>query len=138
MSNPFDTDEQFADDQLAALRPSLEWTPDPGAHVGAMHAARAAHLRARNRRTVLGVAAALVFLIVPTTRALGARCVEACMNATQRVAGLWRPGQPFANAPRSVGARVGDLAPDLAGHDAAGQPVSLAALRGHVVVVNFW
>jgi thiol-disulfide isomerase/thioredoxin len=41
-------------------------------------------------------------------------------------------------APALAAPRVGDPAPALIGQTLAGAPFDLAALRGHVVVVNLW
>jgi cytochrome c biogenesis protein CcmG/thiol:disulfide interchange protein DsbE len=40
--------------------------------------------------------------------------------------------------PSTPGAREGDRAPDFTLPDLAGRPVSLSALRGRVVALNFW
>ena len=41
-------------------------------------------------------------------------------------------------SPEMAGARIGAPAPDFTLSDLAGQPTSLAALRGRPVLVNFW
>jgi thiol-disulfide isomerase/thioredoxin len=135
---PHDDLDVFVHDRLASLTPGPEWTPDAGSHLATMHARRAARARSRHRWTALALALMLVFASVPVTRAFGARCVEACVSATSRVAQWWTPAEPLANAPKAVGSTIGNLAPGLVGHDASGRPVSLADFRGRVVVVNFW
>ena len=133
-----DVDERFVEDLLASLTPTRDWTPDAASHLAAMHVKRASGRRARRLVTALALVTGIVFVSVPVTRAFGARCLDACLNASSRVAQLWRPQEPLANTPKSVGSSIGALAPDLVGSDRASRPVSLAALRGHVVVVNFW
>jgi cytochrome c biogenesis protein CcmG/thiol:disulfide interchange protein DsbE len=133
-----DRDQQFADDRLASLAPAAEWAPDSAGQAARMHTKRAAGQRARNMRTAAVLAVVLVFVSVPVTRAFGARCLEACVNATSLVSQLWNPTEPLAHVPKSVGASIGALAADPLGKDASGQPVSLSKLRGHVVLVNFW
>jgi thiol-disulfide isomerase/thioredoxin len=138
MKHQSDVDERFVEDLLASLTPARDWTPDAAGALPAMHAQRAAHRRARGLVTALVLATGIVFVSVPVLRAFGARCLDACVNATSRVAPFWNPQERMANTPRFVGASIGDLAPDMAGHDRTGRPVSLSALRGHVVIVNFW
>lgn len=50
------------------------------------------------------------------------------------------PGAPGGSAAGSIaaGPAIGSLAPDLSLVDLEGQPVSLAALRGRPVVLNYW
>jgi thiol-disulfide isomerase/thioredoxin len=125
----------WVDERLATLTPRPDWQPNAGARLGALHIRRAAQ-RARRVRWAGAIAAAVViFVTVPVTRAFGARCLEACVSGVSQ---LWRADEPFANAPRFTGFELGSLAPDLAGTDEAGRPVSLIAHRGHVVVLNFW
>jgi len=129
--------DTWVDERLALLAVPAA-LPDPDRFLPAMHARRAALRTHRLRLGGLAIAATIIFLAVPVTRAFGARCVEACVTVTSRVAQFWRADEPLANAPKIVGSGVGDLAPDLAGTDAAGQPISLLSLRGRVIVVNFW
>jgi thiol-disulfide isomerase/thioredoxin len=138
MNHRSDVDERFVEDLLASLTPTHDWMPDAAGRLAAMHVKRAAHRRARRMISALALVTGIVFVSVPVTRAFGARCLDACLNAGNRVAQLWSPQEPLANTPKSVGPSIGAPAPDLVGHDRAGRPVSLGALRGHVVVVNFW
>lgn len=130
-------DDRFVDERLAALEPSVAGI-DVQARLADAHAQESASRVRRIRWSVAGVAAAIVFVAVPGTRAFGARCVEACVNATTRVTQFWRADEPEANAPRVVGPTLGDIAPDLVGTDSRGQDVRLSSLRGRVVVLNFW
>ena len=138
MANPeIGSADRFVDEQLASLDPAAAMPDVPGrlaqAHV------RQSRARVRRLRwAVTGVTAAIVFAAVPATRAFGARCVEACVNATTRVSQLWSADEPEASTPRVVGATIGDIAPDLIGTDSQGHAVHLSALRGRVVVLNFW
>lgn len=138
MNRPSDVDERFVDDLLASLTPARDWTPDAGGHLAAMHDKRVSHRRARGLVTALPLVAGIVLVGVPGTRAIGARCVDACVSATSRVAQLWSPQEPLANTPKSVGATIGALAPAVVGTDRNGRAVSLVSFRGDVVVLNFW
>jgi thiol-disulfide isomerase/thioredoxin len=128
-------DGRWVDDRLSALAPVHDLQPNATGLLPRLHARRAA-LRARRLRWTGAVAAIVVIVVsVPVTRAFAARCLEACVSGVSQ---LWRADEPLANAPKVTGFELGSLAPDVAGTDEAGRPVSLIARRGHVVVVNFW
>src|SRR5262245_1203877 len=130
--------DHWVDERLATLEPAADWQPSGTPHLGRLHT-RARGLRTRRlRRLGLVVVVTIVFVAVPVTRAFGARCLEACAIATSRVAQLWRAEEPAAARPKIVGATIGDLAPDNLGTTADRAVVSLASLRGRVVIVNFW
>jgi thiol-disulfide isomerase/thioredoxin len=129
--------DRWVDDRLATLTPAA-WQPDlPGrlAEFHRRHAQRRAH---QLRWTVAAVVVIAVCVSLPVTRAFGARCVGACVYATTRVGQWWGADEPAATAPKVVGGTIGDLAPDNLGAGSNGSPLSLASLRGHVVVLNFW
>jgi thiol-disulfide isomerase/thioredoxin len=127
---------RWVDDRLSALAPPDDWPANAPSLLPRLHARRT-RLRARRLRGLgLAVAAAIVFVAVPVTRAFGTRCLEACVSVTTRVTQFFRADEPGATAPKVVGAAIGDLAPDELGTDAAGGPHSLP--RGRVVVINFW
>jgi thiol-disulfide isomerase/thioredoxin len=129
--------DRFVDERMSTLEPGRS-SIDMQARLGDAHARQLA-ARVRGRRwSVAGLAAAVVLVAVPGTRAVGARCVEACVNATTRVSQLWRADEPEATAPKVVGVTLGDIAPDLVGTDSHGQPIRLSSWRGRVVVLNFW
>ena len=127
--------DTWVDERLSALTPASDWQPNAAGRIATLHARRAAHRARRLRWTGLAAAAVVVFVAVPVTRAFGARCLEACVSGVSQ---LWRADEPLAGAPKLTGFEVGSLAPDVAGTDESGQPVSLIARRGHVVVLNFW
>ena len=137
MTNQPEVTDRWVDERLATLTPAGEWEPD-AARLSALRTRRAALQARRLRWTAGSLVIALVFVAVPVTRAFGTRCLEACAYATAQVAQLWRADEPAAATPKVFGAGVGDLAPDNLGVGPAGMPVSLASLRGHVVIVNFW
>src|SRR5262245_4812758 len=130
--------DAWVDDRMAALQVADAWQPDGARQLADAHA-RGAALAARRRRTLgVAVAAVAVFAAVPATRALGARCVEACVNLTMRVTQFWQADEPAASRPKIVGAIIGAIAPDAVGVTSSGVPIRLSALRGQVVVLNFW
>jgi peroxiredoxin len=136
-TNPNDLGH-WVDDRLDALTPDPDWQPMASAHLPSVAPRQAADRRRRLRWTGAAIAVATVLWFVPITRAIAARCLEACVSATTSVTQLWRADEPEASAPRVVGLSIGDIAPDFAGLDRTGQPVRLSSLRGRMVVLNFW
>jgi len=130
--------DSWVETRLEAIAPVGDWEPDAAACLGLLHARRRALRARRLRGMAVSIAAAFIFLSVPVTRAFGARCLEACAYATSRVVQLWRADEPEATRPKSVGATIGDLAPDPLGTTSDGAALSLGSLHGRVVMVNFW
>jgi cytochrome c biogenesis protein CcmG/thiol:disulfide interchange protein DsbE len=133
---------QWVDDKLRALRTPDEWRPDKPAGMARLAAAREIQ-RTRQRRRVwmLGTLtlASACLLAVPGTRALAQRCVDACMAGSERVSrAIWQKvvaanfGQP---APPVADRQI---APDFQLTDASGKSIRLSAYQGKVVLLNFW
>jgi thiol-disulfide isomerase/thioredoxin len=135
--DPLDVD-RWVHARLASLAPSQDWQPNPSIGLGKVYARRAAYSSRRRRWAGTAIAAAALFFFVPGARALGSRCVEACVSVTARAAQLWRVAEPEGALPREVGGAIGNFAPDLLGTDVHGSPVQLSSFRGHVILVNFW
>jgi thiol-disulfide isomerase/thioredoxin len=129
--------DRWVDDRLATLTPAA-WQPDLPGRLAELHRRQAQRRAHQLRWTAASVVVIGVCVSLPVTRAFGARCVGACVYATTRVTQWWGADEPAAAAPKVVGATIGDLAPDNLGTGANGSPLSLASLRGHVVVLNFW
>jgi thiol-disulfide isomerase/thioredoxin len=130
--------DRFVTARLAALAPAGSWEPNAAARMLDLQR-RHARARSRRRRSAsAAVAAGLVLVALPGTRAVGARCVGACVDAAARARQFWRGAEPEAGRVPAVGAALGDLAPDIVGTDRQNVPVQLSRLRGRVVVVNFW
>jgi peroxiredoxin len=130
--------DSWVDAQLTALAPDENWQPNAAARLADVNARRVAG----SSRRLRWMAAAGVMMIagvsIPEARAVGSRCLDACVAATSLATQLWHGDEPEARRPPAVGVTLGDLAPDLLGLDSRGTPISLSTLRGHVVVVNFW
>jgi thiol-disulfide isomerase/thioredoxin len=129
---------QWVDVRMSALLPADDWRPDAVMGLAAFHTRRAAARARRLRRLGLVAAAVIVFVAMPVTRAFGTRCLEACMSVTTRVAQFFRADEPEAAAPKTIGAAIGDIAPDALGADITGAPRTMSSQRGRVVVLNFW
>src|SRR5262245_9414192 len=136
-TNQIDID-RWVDARLAALTPDEHWRPDASARLAEIDLRRVSRASHRPRWIVGAVVGTLFAFSLPGTRAFGARCLEACVAVTSRAAQRWRADEPAADRSNLVGSSVGNLAPDLLGFDAHGTPLRLSALRGRVVVLNFW
>jgi len=134
-TEPIDVD-RWVDERLATLTPQ-PWRPDAPARLAELHRRRAHAAARRVRWAGAAVVVTVICVSLPVTRAVGARCVGKCVDATRRV-GQWIQGEPAASLPRVVGVTLGDIAPDLVGKDLQGAPVYLSSFRGRVVVLNFW
>lgn len=124
----------WVDRQLAAaLRTEGECAPDTERGLQRLQRVRAARRLRRRRQAIaltgLAVASALV-TAVPATRVYAVRCVDSCIAGGEFVLSKLR-SEPL----RTSGRRA---APDFALTDANGATVRLSALRGEVVVLNFW
>src|SRR5262245_51558506 len=110
-TDPVDVD-RWVDERMAALG-SGTWEPDTASGLAAVESREALQRQSQRRRlrwTAAAVAATTVAIALPGTRAIGARCVEACVSATKNVTQqLWRSDGPAATAPRVAGTAIGDL-----------------------------
>jgi len=127
---------RWVDERLAMLDPSGDWKPNVGLALARLRERRNAP-SGRGRTwlwaTVATTAATCLCLAVfPTPRALAQRCLNCSVALWQNLAvsGLGRA--------RLTPERDRKPAPDFTSIDASGQPVKLSALRGKVVLLNFW
>src|SRR6476646_10202618 len=111
LPQPLDHDT-WVDDRLRTLAPPESWQPNAAGLLPHLHARRATLRARRLRRLGVALAAAIVFVAVPVTRAFGTRCLETCVSVTTRVTQFFRADEPEATAPKLVGAGIGNLAPD--------------------------
>src|SRR4051812_27776096 len=119
--------DRFVTARLATLSPVGTWDPNAAVQLADLRR-RHARARSRRRRTAGAAMAAGVMLVsLPDTRALGARCVDACVDAAARARQFWRVTEPDAGRMPAVGSAVGDLAPDLIGVDRQGAVVQLSS-----------
>jgi cytochrome c biogenesis protein CcmG/thiol:disulfide interchange protein DsbE len=131
------TRNDWVDEQLSTLPLDPQWQPDPASALNTLRT-RQTHRAFRRRRWTRGLAAVVVLGVclpaMSMTRTFAARCVDACVDLTTRVTKALRPARTSDAA--VAGERI--LAPEFSLPDARGAHVSLASLRGRVVLVNFW
>jgi cytochrome c biogenesis protein CcmG/thiol:disulfide interchange protein DsbE len=123
--------------EMAVLDPEPRWQPDSAAALDRLRARQTSRIDRRRRWTLVVVAATVIGVCLPAmsvTRTFAARCVDACVGLTTRVTNALRTSRTSGIA--TTDAR--QTAPELSLRDADGALIELAALRGQVVVVNFW
>jgi peroxiredoxin len=128
--------DSWVAERLAELSPRADWSPNLNRGLALLRGSKTARSRIVRRSIWLGaaVAAACVFLAaLPQPRVLAHRCID-CSVA------LWRG---LAVTPAPLGANLTPEetrkpAPDFSLNDDSGNPVSLAGLKGKVVLLNFW
>lgn len=134
--NEFGCDEMWVDKQLALL--DRDAGREPNVLVGFALFKKETQRKQgliKQRWTWLAVAVGLVclfVLVLPFPRVLAHRCLECSVAVWQSLA----QSNPAPANLKPEGARK--LAPDFNLKDAEGKDVRLAALKGGVVVVNFW
>jgi peroxiredoxin len=118
---------QWVQDRVSSLAPPSGWRVDVAAGREMFERGREARRTARVKALWWSGAAAVVVvsaLAFPGTRVFAKRCVDVCLAETNFVIG------------KTVA--EGRAAPDFTLRDASGNPVTLSALRGQVVLLNFW
>jgi peroxiredoxin len=130
---------RWVDDRMAKLRPDLEWEPSLMRGLALLRAGQRTEQRRGKRYTWLmavAVAMCVPLVAMPATRAFARRCVNACVSQSGWVRGLLT-GNP---GPSVVYIKSEDrkAAPDFTLSDASGNAITLSALRGKVVLLNFW
>jgi peroxiredoxin len=123
------------DERLATLDLGAEWEPDVSAGL-----VRLRELRVRgnsiSRRWMLAATVAIgvsvCLMVLPSPKVLAHRCLECSVAVWQSLL----PSAPAQSDLKTTSERR--LAPDFTLKDASGKDVTLADLKGKVVLVNFW
>ena len=141
-------DEQWTNRRLEALRSDGDWTPDAARGFSRLKERLDADARGRKYRTWAFGAVVVMFVAIlafPVTRAFAQRCVDACVDQTNRVSGFLLHGlssrEKASTGLTSSGLKaVGDRkpAPDFVLPDSSGKAVRLSDFRGKAVLLNFW
>jgi peroxiredoxin len=133
--------DEWVQAQLESTSFGPEWVPDTGRALEHYKRRRKEAQRLRMRSVwaaVVSMVCILTALSNPQTSALAQRCAEACVSGTARVTRFVL--DKLAPTSGSMLLTDGDrqLAPDFVLADQNGFTVRLSALRGRVVLLNFW
>ncbi|HJT89737.1 MAG TPA: TlpA disulfide reductase family protein [Bryobacteraceae bacterium] len=133
---------RWVDEEVAGLGPGPDWEPDAQRGLALLRGRRAKGNGNRRRWTWVAagaMATCLWLMAAPVTRAFAQRCLSACVSGTGWVTHFLTASMPDTN-PSSVYLQPKErkMAPDFTLSDASGRPVRLSALRGDVVLLNFW
>lgn len=129
---------RWTDEHLAALHRGAEWEPDVARGLALLRERRRSDERKRGRKyswLAGGTLICVPLMAMPATRAFAHRCVSACVSESSWVRELLIGTHPTAQYIRPEDRKI---APDFTLNDASGQAVTLSALRGKAVLLNFW
>ncbi len=132
-------DNEWIDQRLAALNPDKGWTPDTDRGLARLRDGR----RVRRAGAPLwkwslpwsaaaGMAGLCLMAAFPAPRAAAHYCLDCSAALWQNLAASTAVRAKLAPA------QARKPAPDFTLQDASGQPVQLLALKGKVVLLNFW
>lgn len=125
----------WVDGRLAALDFAEEWQPNAFTALARLRELKVARSRLTGRWTLLATVAAAVFLFIvalPSPKVFAHRCLECTLAAWQTIS----PSAPARANLKPANARP--PAPDFTLKDSNGNDLRLSALKGKVVLVNFW
>jgi len=129
---------RWTDERMASLNSGAEWEPNVTRGLALLRQSRRSERRRRGKKyswLAGGIAVGVPLMAMPATRAFAHRCVSACVSESSWVRELVTGTLPTAQYIRPEDRKA---APDFTLNDASGKPVTLSALRGKVVLLNFW
>ena len=133
-TNNEQTVERWVEKRLASLGANAEWEPNVTAGLARLQGQLSPNARLRNWTWIIAAGlACIVVMALPAPRVLAHRCVD-CSIA------LWQ-GLSNSRAVRAASLLPQPerkMAPDFSLNDASGNPVRISALKGKVVLLNFW
>jgi thiol-disulfide isomerase/thioredoxin len=134
MENNDVNSSQWLNERLSKLQSDAEWQPNVLHGLKQFQEGR--RLRRIRARRKIGVAIGLATIVLaglafPVTRGLADRYVSACVSLLRGLSGP-------ATSPAYTNADYRKPAPSFTLTDNAGQSVTLAGLRGKVVLLAFW
>ena len=145
----------WVDDRLGMLAAPPDWAPDSGKGFARFEQRRAASVKRQQRNArIVAVAAAVILAIVliPEPRAIAQKVLAPCVNACEamlarvdmprgmelyRLHRVYESMRAWMQGASAKSAKTAG-APDFALRDVNGQMVQLSALKGKVVLLNFW
>jgi peroxiredoxin len=125
----------WVNDRLATLAPATNWQPNVTAGLARLRdRCRTAHTRARTWKWAAATVAvtSVCLLAFPAPRVLAYRCIDCSVEFWQTLA------SPAPVRADLTPEKDRQPAPDFTLLDAAGKPLQLSALKGQVVLLNFW
>lgn len=135
--------EQWTDEKLAALAAEESQRVDGANGLQRFHDRRRKSASRSRRWVVAGAGASIAvgsIAAVPQGRVMAAKCLQVCGIESNLIDSILAPATGSASVAAS-GAGFGinrQPAPEFTAIDLDGKEISLAKLRGKIVMVNFW
>src|SRR5262245_19909543 len=124
---------RWLSDRLSRLQPSPDWQPNLAQALLHFRAERQIRHNRQRRRIGITVGFAVMVLMIlafPVTRTLAGRYASACIRLLSFSKVETNPGYTNFDDRKP--------SPDFTVRDSAGRPITLADLRGRVVLLTFW
>ncbi len=133
--NNFGHTDRWVEERLALLNLTEEWQPNVNAAWVRLQEKQTTVNWVPGRWALVAMAAAVTFLLVmfvPSPQVLAHRCLECSLSVWESLSAAG------ASQTRLKPESERQVAPDFQLQEADGKEVKLSALKGRVVLVNFW